>query len=84
MRDDRCVTVMLRPTAVASLWVAVVGLMGWYSVGGPPKAGAWAIVIGVAAGAWTIIHFDTVRHRMLRQAFDLGRETGQAEVRNLR
>lgn len=76
---DRTITIPVRLALVVLTWAAALGLLTWYTLGGPSLAGAWAILAALAAGTQTVLYTLTKHHRLIRQAFELGVETGKRE-----
>ena len=84
MREqDRCVTISVEPVGIAVAWVIGVGLAVAGTYGDLPHyyATVFAIVVVCWAATWTVSYRVMIYHRLIRQAFELGRETERANVR---
>lgn len=87
MREsDRCLVISVEVVAIVALWALGTALAAWGTLGdGPPHvAEVWAVLVVCCAATSTVAHRMTRYHRLLRQAFELGREAGRGEVTPLR
>lgn len=82
--NERSVTIKLGCVVAYSFWITTVVLLGsgtWLS---NLAAQNWGLAFSAAAATATIRQYFVAQNRLLRSAFEYGREQGRAEVTELR
>lgn len=71
----RCLIIPMGLAGLVVVWLMAVVLIGWTTVGGPEVASKWGLLCSAGAAAWTVIYGLARQQRLLRDAFELGRES---------
>ena len=83
-REGRCITIQTSLAGQVAMWVAAVALMSMGTFGDVEDARGWALLCATGAASWTVIYVLARQHRLMEQAFDLGRAVGERSMRPVR